>query len=132
MSEIDKLKEQLVSGVAKFSYMTSKNDERVAYGTLKPDLIPTYSTEQVQALIDASLLLKKSFEGLRKDWMEEWDIKETDYDSTLLIVEKAFKPFEPKDDKIARAPKPEHLQTYYDFGSKGFRSFNINNLINVG
>lgn len=120
------IEEKLKEGIVTFIYQKNDGSIRKVVGTLKQDLIPTYGTDQMLRLIEAATLLKTSFTRLLADHPESAD----DFEPTLQLIEKAFKPFEPKPEKLGKA-KNDAVQTYYDFEAKAFRAFKKDQFIDV-
>lgn len=118
---VDELLEKLQNGVEVFTYIKSDGSERRAAGTRKSDLIPLFDTDSIQKLIDASLVLRKSLIQAGEDLKRLQQSDSHDYEAVLELVDKAFKPFEPKEKKSR--PQNDSVVTYYDFEAKGWRAF---------
>lgn len=107
--------ENLLAGITIFEFTKSDGSIRKAIGTLKQDLIP----------IDSKL--HEEYKSLLKTVLEETEDPDLGVtDETFESIESLFKEKEKKE----RKPN-ETIQTYYDFESKGWRSFKKESLIAI-
>jgi len=128
---LDVLKEKMVEGIAHFVYIRKSDGvEREAFGTINSELIPKYDPEKVASLIEAaefgSNYLRNAIDR-PSNLTDDPD----GYKGGLLLLDKARKPFMPKD-VPAKSKEPNlNLVTYYDLESRGWRSFGVENLVRV-
>lgn len=120
------LKSQLQTGVCKFSYKKANGDIRLAYGTQKSELIPKYTAQQVQALVEASTSLAQNY----KRAMETPELIQQDSEGfapVLALFDGAVQTFQPKEKKERTAN--DSFLNYFDIEAQDWRKFNVSNLV---
>ena len=127
---LEELLEKLQSGVVKFSYAKKEGDERIAFGTVNPDLVPIqYTKPQIQELYEASENCLSVLKG-RLGIVEEDEMQ--DYEAAVQLSEEALKPFRPKQKReVSSEAKPSEYLNYYDFEAKGWRKFHPEKLVKI-
>lgn len=104
-----RLYEELLKGIVVFEFEKSDGTIRKAFGTLNADLIPKYPEKNVEKLFEEA---RDFHTGFGTDTLIQGDFEK---------LGKAIALFGPKEKK-ERKDNPA-TQTYYDLGSKGWRSF---------
>lgn len=119
---LEELLEKLKSGGVKFSYAKKEGEERVAFGTLNPNMIPVlYSGPQIQALYETA-----------ENVLQSSDEDRSVVDEAMNLMNEALKPFRPKPKRESSGEKKSsNYISYYDFEAKGFRLFNPDSLIKI-
>ncbi len=125
---LEELKEKLAVGVVKFTYAKIDGTPRIAFGTTNPNLIPSYDKDKVNELVEKTLILVEGTENVITDSKK----LEQDNDwltNRIAFVKEALKPF--IKEKSSSYTHNLAFINYYDFESKGFRKFGIDNLISI-
>lgn len=129
MEENKNIGELLKAGIVKFSYAKTTGEERIAFGTLKEDLIPANKSqlEKYRSVMnDTQILLDRVYDVMEKETLQISEYREAIGD----IIEGINTALNPKKDVSGRSMH-DGLQLYYDFEAQGFRSFKKEQLLKV-
>jgi len=104
----------LTKGIVHFQYIKADGSTRLAFGTTKPELIPSKLATKADAMY-----------GLLQEVNNGWDVRLGTANKVMELVE-----------EIEAGHKPakshgEHTIIYYDLEQQGFRSFAPENLMAI-
>lgn len=121
MTNLVQILDKMTTGVAHFTYTKSDGTMREAFGTLRH--IPKYDPKKVQDLIDNSVILKVLCDQAANEGMDMLQPTTMSQD-----LEKALKPFMPKDKKPAT---PSEYVNYYDIEAEGWRKVHPDKIVKI-
>lgn len=119
-----KLVERMLEGAAMFGFMTSKNELRIAFGTLNQMIIPKFKNASalVVDLYEAMAAIKDDI-----DHLPLFNVDSANYKNFNLNFERVSAEISPPKKETVKAPNPD-VQVYYDLEKNSWRSYNISKL----
>lgn len=121
------VKQLLSEGIHTLKYKKADGTLRFAVATTKAALIPQVKEEDFEKLLEAYKVVRTSFQRI----VDDHPGTEIEFESTMELLKKTDKKYiEIQSTAVDRKPN-DSLVAYYDFEAKAFRSFKIENLVEI-